>query len=350
MTDRLSNQPGTMTYLDNLKADPTDFDLFDTLREFERGTPDKPRLGDSSVVQEDVVTLGQDPFDAFPSANISRIAQTEDGRVALFVRFLGMFGPQGALPLTTTIEAQTWSRRNDPSFARFVDIFTVRFLHLFFRAWADARPVGQFDRPNMDRFINYVGSVAGFGSPAFADRDRIPDIVKLGFAGLVAPQPRSASRLRGLIRGVFGVEVDIVEHIGTWLEFEAGDETRIGASGCGLGSDAAIGQRSYSINDKFRIQIRTHSLKEYRRYLPSGDLSDALTDLIFFYIGHQFEYDVQLSLPAKYAPASQLGRSGQIGWTAWVAPDTDQPESVFLSDAVFQPMERRRVKGEQQRA
>lgn len=330
-----------MSYRDALKSDPVIFDLFDTLREFERSYPDKPRIGDSSVPEEDIVALGQDPFTAFPASNINRVDTTRQGQMRLFARFLGMMGPQGALPLTTTIEAEEWQKRRDPSFARFADLFNMRFLQLFYRAWADARPIAQFDRPDMDRFFDYVATTAGYGTPAFADRDGIEDIVKVGFAGLIGARVKSASRLRRLIRGVFDVEVEIEEHVGTWLVFEPGDETRLGASGCGLGQNAVVGQRAYSINDKFRIRIKTVTLEQYRRYLPSGDLSDPLTDLIFFYIGHQFEYEIELSLPANQVPAARLGQTGQIGWTAWAAPDTDQPDDVYRNDAVFQPMERR---------
>lgn len=330
-----------MSYLENLKSDPHSHDLFDTLREFERSAPDKPRIGDSSVMAEDVVGLGQDPFLEFPASNISGIDKTRQGMPRLFARFLGMLGPQGALPLSTTIEAYDWQMRRDPSFARFADVFNVRFLQLFFRAWADSRPTAQFDRPDLDRFFDYVGSTAGFGTPAYANRDQIEDIVKVGFAGLVGARTKSGSRLRSLIRGVFDVEVEIEEHVGTWLTFEAGDATSLGSAGCGLGQDAVIGQRAYSINDKFRISIKAYSLEQYRKYLPSGELSDPLTDLIFFYIGHQFEYDVQLAIPAKLVPPARLGESGQLGWTAWIAPDPDQPDDVYRTDAVFQPMERR---------
>ena len=334
-----------MSYRDDLKADPTGFDLFDTLREYERSAKDKPRIGDASVLAEEVVDLGQNPFLEFPPSNISGIDENRRGDDRLFVRFLGMMGPQGALPLSTTIEAYEWASRRDPSFSRFVDMFNVRFLQLFFRAWADSRPVAQFDRPELDRFIRYIGATAGFGTEPYLDRDRISDITKVAFAGLTGARTKSASRLRGLIRGAFGVEVEIVEHVGTWLLFEPGDETRLGGAGCGLGQNAVIGQRAYSINDKFRICIRTHSLEQYRRYLPSGDLSDPLTDLIYFYIGHEFEYDVQLSLPAREAPSAQLGQSGQLGWTAWSAPTQERPEDLFLEDAVFQPMERRLDQG-----
>ena len=69
-----------------------------------------------------------------------------------------MFGPQGALPLTTTDEAYSWLRARDDAFARFVDIFQGRFLALFFRAWADARPIAQERSPSA-RIVFAITSV-----------------------------------------------------------------------------------------------------------------------------------------------------------------------------------------------
>ena len=51
----------------------------------------------------------------------------------------------------------------DDAFPRFVDIFQRRFLALFYRAWADPRPIAQNDRPAEDRFVTYIGSMIGVG-------------------------------------------------------------------------------------------------------------------------------------------------------------------------------------------
>jgi type VI secretion system protein ImpH len=332
-----------MSYRSELKAEPFRFDFLDTLRELERSAPNKPRIGDSTVVAEDVVKLGQDPYLEFPASNISSYEDTASGVPRLQSRFLGFFGPQGALPLNTTVEAYHWSQQRDPSFARFTDIFSARFLQLFYRAWADAQPLAQHDRPADDRFIRYLGSVAGIGSEAFIERDSVEDIAKIPFAGLTGSIIKSASRLRQLVRGIFKVDVDVHEHIGSWLTFEPGDQMMLGAAGSSLGADTFLGARAYTINEKVRVSIRTTSLEQYRQFLPSGDMSGRLADLIFYYLGHRYEFDVELSLPARLAPPVRLGQSGELGWTSWMAPRTAEAgEHEYLSDARFDPMQRRR--------
>lgn len=319
-----------------LEREPYRFDLLRVLREYERASPGKPRIGDSATVAEEVVNLSQDPFVEFPAANITRVDATSRGTPRLATRFLGFFGPQGALPLNTTVEAMGWVSHRDDSFVRFVSIFANRFLQLFFRAWADARPIAQHDRPKGDRFARYLGSFAGIGSDAIAERDSIPDIAKLPFAGLVAPRVRSARRLMQLLRGVLGLDVTIEERIGTWLEFEPADRMSLGARGA-LGVDSFLGQRCYSINDKFRVRIRTASLTEYLDLLPRGKAAERLADLVFFYTGHRYEYDVELCLPARLAPSLQLGKAGQLGWTTWLprAQALEVDEELYLCDARF---------------
>lgn len=330
-----------MTYRDDLKSEPWRFDLFSVLREFERANKDKPRIGDSAVLSEEIVNIMQDPFLEFPASNISKYVEKKDKPPEVYTKFLGYLGPQGALPLDKTIEAFHWNSRHDPSFSRFLDIFGTRFRQLFFRAWADARPVAQFGRRKEDRFYTYIGSIAGIGTNSFFDRDSIDDIAKLGFAGLVGSHIKSGPKLMQLIRGIFNVDVEVEERIGSWLTFEQSDMSSLGSSGYALGENVFVGSHVYSINEKIRISIKAKDLEQYRKFLPSGEISDNLTDLIFFYIGHRYEFDVQLSLPARYAPAAQLGVSGELGWTSWIAPDKDAPEDVYLSNARFNPMEQR---------
>ncbi|MGY4290296.1 hypothetical protein ACVWXO_009562 [Bradyrhizobium sp. LM2.7] len=183
-----------MTLIDQMKAEPWRFDFFHTLREFERANPDRPRIGDSAARRDEYVDLGQVPYLEFPASNLAAV-EDHAGRLRILVKFLGLLGPQGALPIATTDESLGWWLMRDDAFPRFLDLLNGRFLQLFFRAWADARPIAQHDRPAEDRFIAYVGSFTGLGSAVFADRDTVPDMAKLSFAGLVAPKAKCASRL-----------------------------------------------------------------------------------------------------------------------------------------------------------
>ena len=98
-----------MSYRKKLEAEPHRFDFFGVMRELERSAPEKPKIGQSTVPAQDIVKLGQDPFLEFSDTNIEAVEQRAGGVPNVRTRFLGFFGPQGALPLSTTIEAFTWS-------------------------------------------------------------------------------------------------------------------------------------------------------------------------------------------------------------------------------------------------
>jgi type VI secretion system protein ImpH len=341
-----------VSFLSNLEREPWRFDYFTVLRHLERMFKDKPRIGDSAARREEFIQLGQDPFMDFPASNLARVVQGDNKPLQVFVKFLGFLGPQGALPLATTEEAYHYMLAQDDAFPRFLDIFNHRFLQLFFRAWADSRPIVQHDRPDADRFIAYIGSAIGVGSKPYLNLDSVPDPAKLAYAGLLGAQAKCASRLASAVCGLFKVRAEVDEFIGTRLLIEAAEWTLLGKHHNMLGEDLLLGRTIFSVQDKIRIRIYTMSLAQYIRFLPDGDLCEPLADLVFFYNGEQLDWDVELAIPAGSVEPIRIGRFGQLGWTSWMAPNWTSAEA-YRRDARFHPAERvrhnrkRKAKGRQ---
>ncbi|WP_434052113.1 MAG: type VI secretion system baseplate subunit TssG [Roseibium sp.] len=321
--------------------------------------PAPPRIGKSRRTMEDIVRFGQDPTGEFATSTIERATRDADDGLVLLERFLGLLGPHGALPSAYTDEAIVRGLRGDDSFPRFLDVFNNRFVQLFFRAWADARPIVQHDRPDDDRFLSYLGSSIGIGSPVYQELDRIDDRLKLLFAGLTSSKVKSAARLKALITGGFGVEVEIDQCVGTWLHLDPDDQLSIGGFGPGgagqLGMDTIVGSKVYSVSDKIRIRIFTNSLEEYRKFLPPtrtrpNPWTEQLFDLIDFYLGLEIEYEIELALPKRCASSVRMDSSssatlGHIGWLKPVeaAPedeDTLEDQEEMLTDTRFRPVRR----------
>lgn len=332
------------SYRDQLAAEPWRFDFYAVMRRLERSFPAQPRIGDAAARREEYVALGEPAYLDFAASTIAAADQDPQGRLRLFVKFLGLLGPQGPLPLTNTEETVHWQLAGDVAFARFLDVFNHRFLQLFYRAWADSRPVAQHDRAEQDRFAAYVGSMIGLGSKPFGDRDSVPDPEKLAHAGLLGAQAKSASRLRGFLAGLFKAEIEIDQFIGMRLVFDPADRTTLGGGHCRLGRDALLGAGVYSVEDKFRVRIVARDMQQFTRFLPDGDRCEQLTDAVFFHLGEQFEWDVELALPVGEVRPVRLGQVGQLGWTSWMAPNWNESEGTLRRDARFHPAERMRQK------
>jgi type VI secretion system protein ImpH len=345
------NQPTQIApnLLRDLEAEPWRFDYFTVLRHLERVIEGQPRIGESAALRDELVVLGQDPFMDFPASNLARVEQPEGGPLKIFVKYMGMLGPQGALPLATTEEAYHYTLANDDAFPRFLDVFNHRFIQLFFRAWANSRPIAQHDRPTADRFFTYIGSAIGTGSEPYRNLDSVPDAAKLGFAGLLGAQAKSASRLVGAICGLFEVRAEVDEFVGTRLMLDAQEYTILGKRHNVLGEEAMLGRGVYSVQDKIRVRIYTETLAQYIRFLPSGDLCEPLADLLFFYNGDQLDWDVELAIPPGAVQPIRLGQFGQLGWTSWMAPDWTTTEA-YRRDARFHPAERMERKRRMRRA
>ena len=267
---RLGPPGRRMTFREELVAEPWRFDLLSVLRRLERENADKPRLGSSATLADEFVSLTQNPYMEFPASTLEEAGPEASGRLRLTARFLGMFGPQGALPLTSTAEAYTWLRERDDAFVRFADVFQRRFLALFFRAWADARPIAQNDRPGEDRFLAYIGSMIGVGTPPFRDVDSLSDFAKLEYSGLLGPRVKSVSRLRGMLGGLMGTRVEIEEFVGSWLTLDASERTRLGAAQSRLGDDCVLGASVFSVSDKFRVRVFARNIAHYESFLPGA--------------------------------------------------------------------------------
>lgn len=326
--------------LEELERTPWKFDFFDVLRWYERENSGKPRIGDSAARDEEFVFLGQDPYVEFPASNVVGFLRDEKGRQVLYSRFLGMLGPQGALPLQTTLEAKYFLDAGDPALPRFLDLFNHRFLQLFFRAWSDARPAGQHDRPDDDRFADYVGTAVGLGVKALQHRDSVADYAKLSLAGLLGPSVRSASRIESMLAHVFGVRVGVDQMTGTWLKLERGDQSSLGGLNAGLGQDAMVGAAVYSVQDKFRVRLEVKSLTQFEDFLPKGRHFDKIVDLIYFYVGDILEYEVRLLIPATETRPVSLGGFGRLGWTSWMGSDQPPASGAVRDDCTFHPAER----------
>jgi type VI secretion system protein ImpH len=265
-----------MTLLDRVAAQPYAFDFFYALRHVEATHSRQPRLGEAARPADEPVRLGQEPLLDFAPAAISGVQEAKEFRPPVVqMRFFGLLGPNGALPLHLTEHARDrLLHHGDATFARFLDIFNHRFGLLFYRAWSQAQPVTSLDRPTDDRFAVYVGSLFGLGLNAARKRDAAEDEIKLHHAGSLARQARNADGLRALVSRYFRLPIRVEEFVARcrlliargWAA--ATREVNLGAGRC---SAPPYGTRKAAF-DYMSAVARSPSMKAFCRAVrpPSG--------------------------------------------------------------------------------
>jgi type VI secretion system protein ImpH len=330
-----------------LHADPHSFDFFQAVRRIEAERADLPSVGHSIRPSQDAVRYCQEPSLAFAPSTVWRyLPPATDSPARLFVNFLGMLGPNGPLPLHLTDYARDRERNHsDPSMARFLDLFNHRIVSLFFRAWASSSQAVSYERGTRanpadavtaDRFGVYFASLFGLGQSSLRDRDAVADVAKLHYAGRLSNQTRNAEGLRAIVQQFFGIDAQIEEFVGRWIDVPYEYRCRLGEGpGTGtLGGTIIVGGRSWDCQQKFRIRLGPMDLADYQRMLPGGDSIRRLIAWVKTYTCDEFDWDVRLILRAREVPRVCLGSMGQLGWTTWVR-STPAPKDG--DDLILQP-------------
>jgi len=329
MATALGREADAVAFFSALADAPYRYDFYQALRRLECLYDHKPRWGSALRPVDDPVRLGQDPDLSFAPAPLASFEASSEGRPPrLQVRLFGLLGPNGPLPIHITEYARERLRHaGDPTLARFLDLFNHRFLALFYRAWAQAQPHVNRDRPKDDRFAAYVGSFVGVAPAAFRHRDSLPDLAKFFHAGTLIRHVRNVEGLTSILQQFFRVPVQVEQFVGHWLELSTRERTSLGGSGgsggsgsaaATLGAGAVAGSRVWDRQYKFRVHIGALSLPQYESFLPGGEALRKLVDWIRLYLCYELDWDVRLVLKKDEVPRLMLGRGGRLGWTTWL--------------------------------
>jgi type VI secretion system protein ImpH len=152
---------------------------------------------------------------------------------------------------------------------------------------------------------------------------------------------KSASRLQFYLTGLVGSRVEIDEFVGVWLTLDEGERSRLGSARSGLGPDCMLGASAFSVNDKFRIRVFARDFAHYEEFLPGAPMADQIADAVFAYVGDEYDWDLELAIPAGEIRAARMGLGARLGWTGWMAPNWSKTDQTWRADARFHLISRR---------
>lgn len=301
-----------------LEAEPWRFHLYAAMRKLEALHADAPRFGRAARPKDEPVRFGQEPSLAFAPSTISAFRR-DGARARLDQHVLGLFGPNGPLPLHLTEFVHQRERNfHDATFRRFADLFHHRMIELFYRVWAESQPVTHADRPTEDRFAFYVGTIAGHGLDALRDADALPDAARLHWAGLLAMPTRPAEALERVLAGFHGAPVEIEPCVGHWIHLDPAMTTRLGRANERLGATAMLGERVWDCAGKFRVKVGPVGYSVFERFLPGKESLSRLAAIVRTWTGDALAWDLQVVLARDEVPATRLDARSGLGWNTWL--------------------------------
>ncbi|VXB38833.1 Type VI secretion protein, VC_A0111 family [Burkholderia sp. 8Y] len=306
--------------LERLQAEPWRYGFLSVMRRI-GANPDIEPVGAARRPHTEPFRLGQKPSLTFAPRELASVGE-RDGR--LFVRLfgLGMLGPNGPLPIhVTEIAREREESRRDRTLVDFLDVFHHRYFTLLYRTWACAQSAADLDRPGAgrERFSFYIGSLSGQAPGEIAAR-ALPAHAQLSASAHRVRESRDPDGLRTTLERYFGVPVAIDEYVFHWIDMAAGERSRLGAPGAPstMAGGAILGERVPDRQYRFRIVIGPLDIDAYLRFTPRGADLPRLVDWVRTFLGHEFDWELELRIRAKSAPPAVMGGPQQLGWSGWL--------------------------------
>lgn len=295
---------------------------------------------DDSPAQEAVrftTAVGQRHF----ANEVADIASDASGGTAMTVAFMGLTGPSAVLPEHYTERVIDERRERNFAFGDFLDMFNHRAVSHFWRAWAKYRlPVafeidgGQLDDP----FSRALKALAGLG----VANEPVNDEAWLSMTGAMARRVRSSGSLQRIVKGIYGLPVEVIELRGRWIELAPSDRTRLGAGEgddgafATLAQDAVAGAAIWDVVGRFGVRVGPLDFDDFRRFF-NGSLRAEMTDTIRRAVGGNIDFTIQLILQGNDVPQLRLddpavpAALGQSTWLLAGPATSDRDEAVLNS-------------------
>jgi type VI secretion system protein ImpH len=323
-----------------LREEPYLFEFFQAVRLLERLFPAKLPVGRFHPPSAEVVRFVANSTLAFPASELQSLEWPKEGPGRMKVNFMGLTGPEGALPLYYTSLLAERTRSGDRAAVDFFDIFNHRIISLFYLAWEKYRFSVAYEREGLDPFSHHLMDLIGMGTPGLQNRLPVADDSLLYYSGLLAQRPRSATALRNLLSDYFEVPVEVEQFAGGWYPLDRHTQTALqdGLSESEqLGFGAVVGDEVWDQTARVRISVGPLSLEQYRDFLPQGSAFAALRALTNLFSNGEFDFEIKLILDRRDVPPCVLGEEGedapQLGWHTYIKT---RPMKQDASETILQ--------------
>ncbi len=321
---------------------PWKFSFLELCRRIDARLAPGPGVGEEPHPVNEVLRLGQEPSTVFAAREISGM-RVAGGRLYMSLFGLGLYGPNGPLPLHLTEDAhERRLQKRDSTLIDFLDLFHHRWLTLFYRCWAAGQSAAGLDRREAERFSVYVANLEGYAPESLA-ASAIPPHARLGAVSHLLMQSRNPAGLTVTLEHFFGVPLRLEEYRFHWLTLEEEDHSRLGgpAAPARLGRDGVLGRHVPDRQSMFTLHFGPLTLREYCRFLPSGRYLPQLIAWVRAFAGLELEWTISLSLHAREVPPCRLSSRAQpgerLGRTSWLAR---RPSTTPMPGKEFSPERR----------
>lgn len=267
---------------------------------------------------------------ASPPCDVIRITQCDEKneeKYHLFTQFLGVAGAHAPLPTAYTERLIAHLKNRDTAMADFLDIFSHRFVSLFFSLQQKRNPALSFLPPEHHSQGRLLASLSGHTQHT---KNLSPRSV-MGTTRIFWKKPRGPAGLGEVLRAYFEKEFVINAFCGMWIKPPAYLRVPLGKS-LRIKKNSFLGKRVWAQNNGIEVVVVFENVEDFVTFLPRGKDHYYLVDMIRVYVGITVFFKLAFQLKAKPEFILRCRRNPLIlGWTSWLKASASDAAKTCIS-------------------
>jgi len=279
-----------------------------TLQRFLAGCSMESELGSDTLPKNERIRFKVPQNLGFPGSAIESINDVtgDDGikRLEVYVNFMGLTGPSGALPRHYTELVMQRTRLKDVAIREFFDLFNHRLITLNYRAWEKY----QFPIQH-EYYLTGKNTSIDDVLKALTGASQNLDVF---LGGLLAMPIRNTQSLRQILELLSGCDVEIREFVGRWMVLDESDQTQLGSrvqpegQHAQLGMSTIVGQKVWDISSAIEVDLQVNNRDMARAVMSQGRLMQILKQVVAHYVPSCIQVRWRLTTTYRNLPIASL--------------------------------------------
>lgn len=303
----------------------SEVDFLEFIRRVEFASGER-MVGKSAGRQTEPVRFGQVPHLNYASTTVAEIVERE--KLHVLVNFLGLWGPNGPMPLEASAYVHNRSHNcYDQTLRRFADIIHHRFIGLYYRAWkANELAIG-FDKGSGGLIAGICDALAGKS----CEGTSLPPFTASAFGAQFGTAVKSRDGLEFILSKMLDMPFRIVEKVQSVALIPGNSRGCLGCVGVSeLGRSIQLGSHFRTRTRKFILHVGAVDFARAEKLFPGMKGGRMLVELVQSYLDRPLEWDLRLKLRASSLPPPIMGGVRQLGRSLWLGRPSGDTTTIVI--------------------
>ena len=316
------------------------FEFFQAVSLLEQTYKNRPALGHTGPVEDEIAQLLPNNTLGFPAADIGRIELHENStgsdKWKLFQNFLGLYGPNSAAPIFIAESVNQCIDAEDP-LKDFLDIFNHRVISLYYRAQKKNSVIKTVSTTHSNPISNILHAMMGHDFNMDETNWDVGPSKLLRHCGLFSSSNRNPNGLEKLVSDYFSLsDVHVIPFARRRIKIPQSSQGRLSTfqNQAALGESFILGEVIEDITGQFILRIKMPDMQTFKQFQPGEKQYNELIFLVNMYVQYRLGFTLEFIIPTEEIRSmaiSGVNPSGKLGQSSWVGSPSEKETIVTIN-------------------